>query len=122
MSKPIFLSRWQARNFIKRNSYLHQRVVWAEIKRETRKGKPLHARGPMGESACRSFPLWQSKHFVAPSHGSRARIVFISDSSAGRIDSAGLPSGASSERTSVWLPDFVTKTATLPWYSLAGFG
>ena len=47
-------------------------------------------------------------------YGSRARTVFISDSSAGRIESADLPLGASSDSASVWLPDFATRNATLP--------
>ena len=47
-------------------------------------------------------------------YGSRARTVFMSDSSAGRIDSAGLPLGASSDNATVWLPDFATRNATLP--------
>ena len=47
-------------------------------------------------------------------YGSRARTVFISDSSAGRIESAELPLGASSDSASVWLPDFATRNATLP--------
>ena len=51
---------------------------------------------------------------VRAPQGSRARIDFISDSSAGRIDSAGLSFGASSESASVWLPDFATRNATLP--------
>ena len=37
------------------------------------------------------------------------------------MDSAGLPSDASSDRASVWLPDFATRTATLFWCLLAGF-
>jgi hypothetical protein len=86
-----------------------------------------HAYRSCDEPAASCQPYGEARSWLSlfPSrlfHGSLARIVFISDSSAGRIDSAGLPSDASSDRTSVWCPDFVTKTATLLWCLLAGFG